>query len=87
MDLAGARKVYIPINHQQGGCGTHWSLCVADMEEKVAIKRGCVMEYASFTFLGKLNVQLDKMYYLDHDHFIYASYTRVQHNRVNRQTR
>ena len=44
MDLAEARKIYIPINHQYGGFGTHWSLCVADMEKKVTIKRGCVME-------------------------------------------
>ena len=44
MGLAGARKVYIPINHQSGGVGTHWiRVCVADVEKKVTTKRGCVM--------------------------------------------
>ena len=38
-------------------------------------------------FFRKKNVQLDKMSNLDHEHFIYASYTCIQHYRVNRQTR
>ena len=43
IDLAGARKVNITINHQSGGFGTHWSLCVADMEKKMTTKSWCVM--------------------------------------------